>query len=259
MSFLSEFSEKVNNLVHTPYWWPLGDKGYSKDQTENEKRARRRAMEGTQSYYSNSYGFFNSFSGADIVAYIHIPPQPISGEQLPGPNSTTDPVVGILGSLQTISYSTFRDVQPVRSIGKTYSMGYTRGPRTIAGTLVWTVLDQYVLAEALKYSYVDDYDPSTILIDQIPAFNIIITCNNEYGDVATMGIYGVRIVNEGTTFSIDDMITEQTNTYVASDIDMLHKGPPFRKQKTLPGLRTSSDVLMDDVKKRMSSHRSSLQ
>jgi len=249
----------LGSLIHTPYWWPLGDKGYVQNQTENEKIARRRAQEGTQNYWSNSYGVFNSFSGADIVAYIHIPPQPIKGDLIEGPSSTTEAVVGILGNIQTISYSTFREVVPVRSLGKVYANSYTRGPRTIAGTLVWTILDQYVLAEALKYSYVDDYDPTTILIDQIPPFNIIITFNNEYGDVATMGIYGIRIVNEGATFSIDDMITEQTNTYVAADIDMIHKGPPFKNQKTLPGLRTGSDVLMEEAKMRMSSHGSALQ
>jgi hypothetical protein len=249
----------IGSLVNTPYWWPLGDKNYTYNQTENEKIARSRAQQGTQSYSSNSYGFFNSFSGADIVAYIHIPPQAIRGEDIQGPNSTTEPVVGILGNLQTISYSTFREVNPVRSLGKVYPNSYTRGPRTVAGTLVWTVLDQYVLAEALKYSYIDDYDPSTILIDQIPPFNIIITFNNEYGDIATMGIYGIRIVNEGASFSVDDMITEQTNTYVAADIDMIHKGPPFRKQKTLPGLRTGSDVMMENALDRLSSHRSSLQ
>ena len=257
MGYLDDLT--LGNLVNTPYWWPLGDKGYSSNQTENEKIARRRAIDGQQSYYSNAYGFFNSFSGADIVAYIHIPPQPIGGDEIQGPNSSTEAVVGVLGNLQTISYSTFREVEPVRSLGKTYSDAYTRGPRTVAGTLIWTVLDQYVLAEALKYSYVDSYDPTTILIDQIPPFNIIITFNNEYGDVATMGIYGVRIVNEGSTFSIDDMITEQTNSFLASDIDMLHKGPPFRKSKTLPGLTTGSDILMAEAKRRMTSHRSSLQ
>ena len=249
----------LGSLIQTPYWWPLGDKNYTFNQTENERVARDRAQKGQQDYYSNSYGFFNSFSGADIVAYIHIPPQPIKGEDMQGPNPMAEPVVGVLGNIQTISYSTFREVNPVRSLGKVYPDSYTRGPRTVAGTIVWTVLDQYVLAEALKYSYVDDYDPSTILIDQIPPFNIIITFNNEYGDIATMGIYGIRMVNEGATFSVDDMITEQTNTYVASDIDMIHKGPPFRKQKTLPGLQTGSDILMKNAMDRMSSHRSSLQ
>lgn len=257
MGFFDDLT--LGNLINTPYWWPLGDKQYSNNQTENEKIARSRAQAGTQDYYSNAYGFFNSFSGADIIAYIHIPPQQIRGQDVQGPNPVSDPVVGILGNLQTISYSTFREVNPVRSLGKIYPNSYTRGPRTVAGTLVWTVLDQYVLAEALKYSYVDDYDPSTILIDQIPPFNIIITFNNEYGDIATMGIYGIRIVNEGATFSIDDMITEQTNTYVAQDIDMIHKGPPFKKQKTLPGLRTGSDLIMETAIKRMQSHGSALQ
>ncbi len=259
MGFLTGWFNDINAHLHTPYWWPLGDKGYSKNQTENERIARSRSIDGVQNYSSNIYGFFKSLSGADIIAYIHIPPQKASMEDVAGPHSETEAIVGVLGSLQTISYSTFRDVQPVRSLGKTYAVGYTRGPRTIAGSMIWTTLDQYVLAEALKYSYVDDYDPSTILIDQIPPFNIIITFNNEYGDVATMGIYGIRMVNEGSTFSIDDLITEQTNTYIASDIDMIHKGPPFRKSKTLPGLRTGSDVLMRDVRKRMDSHRSSLQ
>ncbi len=259
MGNLSSWLNDINALTHTPYGWHLGDKGYSKNQTENERIARSRSIDGVQSYSSNSYGFFNSFSGADIVAYIHIPPQKNVLEDIAGPGSMTEPVVGILGTLQTISYSTFRDVQPVRTLGKTYTVGYTRGPRTIAGSMVWTTLDQYVLAEALQHSYVDDYDPSTILIDQIPPFNIIITFNNEYGDVATMGIYEIRMVNEGSTFSIDDLITEQTNTYVAGDIDMIHKGAPFKKSKTLPGLRTGTDVLMKNARIRMDSHRSALQ
>jgi len=259
MGFLSSWSNDINSLVHAPYWWPLGDKGYGNNQTENERVARTRAIQGTQSYWSNNNGYFNSFSGADIVAYIHIPPQEIRGEDIVGPHSTTEPVIGVLGTLQTISYSTFRDVQPVKSLGHTYVSGYTRGDRTIAGSMIWTTLDQYVLSEALKSSYVTEYDPSTLLIDQIPPFNIIITCNNEYGDVSTMGIYGIRIINEGSTFSVDDMIAEQTNTYVASDIDMLHKGPPFKNNKTVPGLQTGSDILMNESKKRMSSHRSALQ
>ena len=256
---MSSIVSDIKDLIHTPYWWPFGDKGYGKNQTENERLARSRAIDGTQNYWSNAYGTFNSFSGADIVAYIHIPPQSLKGDELVGPYQDSEPVVGVLGSLQTISYSTFRDVQPVRTLGKTHAAGYTRGPRTIAGTLIWTVLDQYVLAEALKHSYTDNYDPSTILIDQIPPFNIIITFNNEYGDVATMGIYGIRMINEGATFSVDDMITEQTNTYVANDIDLMHKGPPFRNSKTLPGLRTGTDVLLREASKRMSSHRSTLQ
>jgi hypothetical protein len=124
--------------------------------------------------------------------------------------------------------------------------------------MVWATMDQYVLAEALRYTYTGDWDPSTTLVDQIPPFNIIITFNNEYGDVSTMGIYGIRFVNEGATMSVDDILMEQTNTYIATDIDMMHKGPPFRNMKTFESLKSGSQVLMNEARKRMSSHRSPL-
>lgn len=242
---------------YSPYWWPFNDPRKDASFTEREASARRRAIEGTQGYWSNLYGTYNSFSGADIVAYIHIPPVETNFADLGAPRQT-DPIVGVLGTLQTISYSTHREVVPVRALGKVRAHAYTRGPRTIAGTMVWATMDQYVLAEALRYTYTGDWDPSTTLADQIPPFNIIITFNNEYGDVSTMGIYGIRFVNEGATMSVDDILMEQTNTYIATDIDMMHKGPPFRNMKTLESLRSGSQVLMTEARKRMSSHRSPL-
>jgi len=229
----------------------------SNDQVQNEMSTRRSAL--GEANYKSKYGFYNSFSGADIVAYIHIGPQKTGETDSTGAATETQPVLGVLGNLQTLSYSTFREVDPVRSLGKTYADAYTRGPRTIAGTLVWTVLDQHVLAEALKYAGNQDFDVSTTLVDQIPPFDIIVTFNNEYGDVATMGIYGIRIINEGSTFSIDDMITEQTNSFVAADIDMLHKGKPFKwNAETNRNAKTGSDILMALAKKRMSSHGSTI-
>jgi len=40
---------------------------------------------------------------------------------------------------------------------------------------------------------------------------------NEVGDVSTQVLYGVTLVNYGTTYSIDDVYTEVTYTYVALD------------------------------------------
>jgi len=240
---------------YSPYWWPFGDPRKPSTFTEREASARRRSVEGKQDYWSNLYGTYNSFSVSDIVAYIHIPPQRAGSESV-GPYRETEPIVGILGTLQTISYSTHREVVPVRSLGKMRAHAYTRGQRTVAGSMVWATMDQYVLAEALRYTYTEDWDPSTILADQLPAFNIIITFNNEYGDVATMGIYGIKFVDEGSTFSIDDIMTEQTNTYVATDIDMMHKGPPFRNSRTFQSLKSGSQVLIKEAKKRMRAHRS---
>lgn len=50
--------------------------------------------------------------------------------------------------------------------------------------------------------------------DQIPPFDITLAANNEYGASAKMAILGVEILNEGSGFSIDDIVIEQQMTYV---------------------------------------------
>ncbi len=55
--------------------------------------------------------------------------------------------------------------------------------------------------------------------DQVPPFDITLTAANEYGAAATMRIYGVEILNEGSGASIDDIVLEQQMTYVCRTID----------------------------------------
>lgn len=55
-------------------------------------------------------------------------------------------------------------------------------------------------------------------VDQIPPFDIVIIAANEYGKAATMRIYGVEILNEGSGFSIDDIVIENQMTYVCRTI-----------------------------------------
>lgn len=54
--------------------------------------------------------------------------------------------------------------------------------------------------------------------DQIPPFDITLIGANEYGTAATMRIYGVEILNEGTGMSIDDLVSEKQCTFVARTI-----------------------------------------
>jgi|SRR3990167_2052147 len=51
--------------------------------------------------------------------------------------------------------------------------------------------------------------------DQIPPFDITLAAANEHGSLAVMRIYGAEILNEGYGVSIDDIVSEQQNTYVA--------------------------------------------
>ena len=55
-------------------------------------------------------------------------------------------------------------------------------------------------------------------VDQLPSFDIAIVAVNEYGKAATMRIYGCEILNEGSGFSIDDIVIENQMTYVCRTI-----------------------------------------
>lgn len=163
-----------------------------------------------------------SFSGADIVATI----TPIGGKPR------------VFGEIQTLSYSIYRPTTPVYTLGRINPKGFVRGQRTIAGSLIFTVFDRHVLKDVIDaYNFsTDPNDPNNIYkfteseitemkknmkTDEMPPFDINITFLNEYGNAAALNIYGVHILTEGQTMSIEDMITENTMQYVAMDIDLM--------------------------------------
>jgi len=134
----------------------------------------------------------------------------------------------VLGELQTISYSIFREKTPVRTLGSVYPRGFVRGPRTIAGSMVFTVFHKHVLSDILALNLKfyntgtsdhDKYLYTSNLPDQLPPLDISLVFANEYGSVSHMGIWGVEFVQEGVTFSIEDIFTENVVQYVARDLD----------------------------------------
>lgn len=127
----------------------------------------------------------------------------------------------VLAEAQTISISTHRDKQAVRACGSVYPKGFTRGPRQIAGSLVFTVFNEHVLYEFLE-AHSSDFDATAFtsaLMDQLPPVDILLSFANEYGQVSRMTIYGVEFVNEGQTMSIEDILTENVVQFVARDYD----------------------------------------
>lgn len=161
------------------------------------------------------------FTGSDIVAGIYVP------------------VLGtfrVFGELSTVTYSIHRELFPVRACGTINPKGYTRGGRTIAGTLIFTVFDRHVLyslrdevartymqmLQTNGYGYNSKLSNIKILSDELPPFDLVITMANEYNSAgSTLTIKGVRITNEGQTMSIEDMITENQMMYLAQDIDLM--------------------------------------
>ena len=161
--------------------------------------------EGVKYSYPNE-----SFSGCDMVATILVP-------NLDGGNS-----VYAIGEMQTISYSIHMDRRPVRSIGNINAKDYVMGPRTIAGSLVFTVFNKHFAMKIMEDIKAKTNPGYSFLIDELPPFDIIISAANEYGLRSRLVIYGVRLVNEGQVMSVNDVYTENTYQFVATDLEYLN-------------------------------------
>lgn len=182
--------------------------------------------------YTSTY---STFSGADIVCTF---------------NGT------VIGTLSGITWSVTREKAPIYTMGSPNPRSFSRGKRGIAGSLIFTTFDRPALysliADNAKRG--DDFkiytrswnvlpntnsnqtgqiaaalpafdnvsmDITKVLPyygDQIPPFDITITYANEYGQAAVKSIYGVELLNEGSGASMDDIVIEETMTYVAREV-----------------------------------------
>jgi hypothetical protein len=162
-----------------------------------------------QDYYFEN----NSFSGTDIVAIAHM--------------KTPDGKASVnyaLGEIQTISYSVHMERFPIRAAGNVNAKDYVMGPRTIAGTLIFAVFDKH-WAKAAFENINDELKLNPrykFVADELPPFDITISFANEYGVQARMALYGVRLINEGQVMSVNDVYTENTYQFVATDIDYMN-------------------------------------
>lgn len=167
--------------------------------------------------FQEKYEPYMSFSGADAVAVFNIPPI--------GNNGSTEDVGEslVFGELQTISYSIHRENSPVRTLGHVSPRGFIKGGRTIAGSMIFTVFNEYAFYKINRYRQMLSKQGNYFapLADMLPPFDIVLSFMNEYGIASKLKIFGVTIVDEGQTVSIDDLITEQTYTYMARGIQPL--------------------------------------
>jgi hypothetical protein len=191
--------------------------------TETEKRSQASMGEQMNKSRLARQKTYTSFSGADMVASIRT----AGGKPI------------IFGEVQTISYSIYRPMMPVTTLGRINPTGVVRGPRTIAGTMIFTVFDRHVLRNVMdQYATQTDSFRTTYGMDEaaikdlrqyaktdeMPPFDVNISFLNEYGNSATLNIYAIHIMSEGQTMSIEDMITENTMQYIAMDIDLMDYG-----------------------------------
>lgn len=160
----------------------------------------------------------NAYSGCDIVCTVDFP------------TSTGKSVSTTFGTLQTISYSIHQEKMPVRVLGNMNAKDWVFGPRTIAGSLVFAVLNKHWLVDIYDQLYENaEMKGWHFITDEIPPFNITISFANEYGFDSRMAIYGVRLINEGQTMSVNDLYIENTYQFVANDINYMDSLSSYQK------------------------------
>ena len=164
----------------------------------------------------NTNTFYKTFSSSDTVAFMIFP--------------ESKPI--LLGSLTTLSHSTYREKKPVPLLGKINVGGYTRGMRSIAGTMVFTLINQHLVEDIIEQiPYLNAH--GMIKSDELPFFDIMIICANEYGSASQMYIYGAEFFEDGQVISIQDLFIENTFSFVARDIDNFSRINPIVNSGTL--------------------------
>lgn len=154
-----------------------------------------------------------------------------------------------LGSLQTISIQTFREKNAVRALGHAYAKGYTRGTRTIGGSCIFTIFNQNALAgliSALGKSpyYAEgtrDNELSMLIPDQLPPLDLTIVFANEYGALSDFRLYGVEFFTDGSVFSIEDLLSEETMNFVCHDADIMTSRGRVRISRLQRGMFNDKD------------------
>jgi hypothetical protein len=159
-------------------------------------------------------GGYISYAGTNIQAILEIGDNPSGNARF----------AKQLVELTTISISIHRAHAPASALGFIGAKGYARGRRTVAGTMVFTQFTQDVLAEFLNSNLINSdvsADTTYTKVDQLPLFNLTLLFTSEYGYMSYRRLYGIDFVTDGTVYSSNDMMTEQTISYVASDFTPL--------------------------------------
>jgi hypothetical protein len=155
----------------------------------------------------------HSFTPADMRVTIRTP---LAGEPI------------LLGTLATLSFSSHRDKFPVVSLGRRGVKGFTYGHRTIAGSLAFLTLDTDAFvrlsrefAQAIGWARTSQY----ILADELPPFDVIATLVNEEGQSSTFSLFGVTVLDFGSSYTIDQIQVMESYSFMARSISMPRSMP----------------------------------
>ena len=162
-----------------------------------------------------------SFSGVDFNVLGYVPPYSANStdESEAVDTNTGDVFFHRMASLQTMSISSTRDHKAARRLGSSWAFDFSRGSRTIAGSLVFAVINGDAFKSfreaTSQYNALSREDAEHYLADALPPFNIVFTASNESGSTLVGMLIGVRLTNTGMSFGIHDIYTEQVYSFVA--------------------------------------------
>ena len=241
----------------------------SEQETKTEK-ADREAQE-----WRNSLGLsnrnedrvFESMSGSNTTVLF----------EFPNYSATEGSIYMLMRSLVSVSVSTARAKIPVIHLGQSTVNGFALGTKTVAGSIIKAltysdeiskVIELYTsksLADknktimdlgsktqsenmtSSKYN-ITQKEFDSIMRDDILPFNIYTFSYSEYSGMehkCLMNcIYGCTIINEGVTLSIENLITEQTISYVAKYASLgIDPTKDYQSMPTNDGVLTGSALL----------------
>ena len=186
---------------------------------------------------------FESMSGANTIVIFEIPM----------PDSKDGSVFITMKSIISISVSTSRAKMPIIPLGENTVNGFALGNKTVAGSIIkaltfndeFTKKIQFFTEKSLKdrkskFFYMlgskTFFDSGTyeishknfdsIMKDDLIPFNIHTFAHSEYTGLKNKflmnSIYGCTLINEGQVQSIENLITENTFTYVAKYAKLGH-------------------------------------
>jgi hypothetical protein len=149
-----------------------------------------------------------TYSGSDMKVLLEVPGS--------GKNAK------VLLELVTLSVSVHREKSPARALGYINPKGFARGRRTVGGTMILTQFNVDFLYRFLGMKLKDvSKDTMTAKMDQLPPFNLTLMFMDELGHSSCRHLLGCDIVTDGTVYSSNDMMSEQSISYIASDFTPL--------------------------------------
>jgi hypothetical protein len=160
----------------------------------------------------------STFTASDCRVLVEIPQTPVFN----GSNIQSR-IAKQLIEITTLSVSIHRSKVPVRAFGYINPKGFSRGTRTIAGTMVLSKTTAEVLYTFLQSGLMTDLSKDTTYtkLDQLPPIDFTLLFSNEAGYVSSQRLLGVELVTDGTVISVQDILLEQQITWVAADLTPL--------------------------------------